>query len=79
VESGYRIWKLHGHIMLYDEEKGFRLEYIYDNFFQRLEEVDDNVEAENDAENSVLRELMEKADEVNSRILCRNINLASKR
>jgi hypothetical protein len=26
-----------------------------------------------------LRELMEKADEVNARILCRNINLASKR
>lgn len=77
-ESGYRVWQWHGHIMIYDEEKGFRLEYIYGNYFQRLE-AEENVEAEKDAENSVLRELMEKADEVNARILCRNIHLASKR
>lgn len=78
-DSGYRVWQWHGHIMLYDEEKGFRLEYIYGNYFQRLEPISDNADAEKDAENSVLRELMEKADEVNARILCRNINLASKR
>lgn len=77
-ESGYRVWQWHGHIMLYDEEKGFRLEYIYGNYFQRLQATEEKA-GDEDAENSVLRELMEKADEVNARILCRNINLASKR
>lgn len=60
AESGYCVWQWHGHIMLYDEEKGFRLEYIYGNYFQRLE-VEENVEVEKDPENSVLREMMKKS------------------
>ncbi|KAH9311082.1 hypothetical protein KI387_026117, partial [Taxus chinensis] len=73
-ESNYRVWQWHGHIMLFDEEKGFRLEYIYGNYFQRLS----NEKPVKRPESSVLQELIEKADDVNARILCRNINLASK-
>ena len=64
--------------MLYNKEKGFHLEYIYDNYFQRLEPISDIVDAEKNIRNSVLRELMKKADELSARILCRNTNLTPK-
>ena len=64
--------------MIYKEEKGLCLEYIYDNYFQCLEPISDIVDAEKNTENLVLRELMEKVNEVNAEILCKNINLASK-
>jgi hypothetical protein len=59
-ESGIRLprFVMHGHIMLYDEEKGFHLEYIYDYYFQCLEAVDDNVEAEKDVERRPTRSML---------------------
>eukprot|EP00252_Welwitschia_mirabilis_P009599 TRINITY_DN22261_c0_g1_i1.p1 TRINITY_DN22261_c0_g1~~TRINITY_DN22261_c0_g1_i1.p1 ORF type:complete len:183 (+),score=27.97 TRINITY_DN22261_c0_g1_i1:149-697(+) len=83
AESGYNVWQWHGHIMLFDDEDGFRLEYVYGNYFQKLKKDERDTEEEEEegllSENSVLRELMEKADEINARILCRNIALAAKR
>ena len=35
-ESSYRVWNWNDYIMLYNEEKGLFLKYIYDNYFQRL-------------------------------------------
>ena len=64
--------------MLDNEENGLCLEYIYDNYFQCLEPISDIVDDEKNADNSVLRELMEKVDAVSAQILCRNINMASK-
>ena len=32
----YNVWQWNDHIMLYNEEKGLFLKYIYDNYFQRL-------------------------------------------
>eukprot|EP00249_Psilotum_nudum_P012679 c23916_g2_i1 orf=178-675(+) len=36
-ESGYRTWEWHGHLLLFDEEKGYVPEYIYGYYFQLLE------------------------------------------
>ncbi|KAH7567840.1 hypothetical protein JRO89_XS07G0162800 [Xanthoceras sorbifolium] len=35
--SDYRVWERHGHVMLFDEENGYTPEYIYWNYFERLE------------------------------------------
>ncbi|KDP30636.1 hypothetical protein JCGZ_16201 [Jatropha curcas] len=35
--SDYRVWEWHGHIMLFDEENGYTPEYIYGNYFERLQ------------------------------------------
>ncbi|RWR81667.1 FK506-binding protein 5 [Cinnamomum micranthum f. kanehirae] len=34
--SDYRVWEWHGHIMTYDEENRYTLEYIYGNYFERM-------------------------------------------
>ncbi|KAH0635360.1 hypothetical protein KY285_035057 [Solanum tuberosum] len=34
--SDYRVWEWHGHIMLFDEENGYSPEYIYGNYFERV-------------------------------------------
>lgn len=36
-DSDYRVWEWHGHIMLFDEENGYSPEYIYGNYFERLQ------------------------------------------
>ena len=33
--SEYRAWEWHGHVMTYDEENRYSLEYIYGNYFER--------------------------------------------
>ncbi|XP_031275970.1 uncharacterized protein LOC116134434 [Pistacia vera] len=35
--SDYRVWEWHGHIMFFDEENGYSPEYIYGNYFERLQ------------------------------------------
>eukprot|EP00249_Psilotum_nudum_P007032 c20259_g1_i1 orf=291-797(-) len=40
-ESGYRTWEWHGHLLLYDEEKGYVPEYVYGNYFQLMEKKTD--------------------------------------
>ncbi|KAL3628598.1 hypothetical protein CASFOL_027644 [Castilleja foliolosa] len=35
--SDYRVWEWHGHIMLFDEENGYTPEYIYGNYFERVD------------------------------------------
>lgn len=35
----YRAWEWHGHIMLLNEEHGYTLEYIYENYFERASAV----------------------------------------
>ena len=80
-EAGYRVWEWHGHIMVHDDEKGYKAEYIYGNYFQRVAAGEEKTheDKENAAGVAGLQSLMEKSDEVNARILCRNMNLASKR
>ncbi|XP_022897236.1 uncharacterized protein LOC111410878 [Olea europaea var. sylvestris] len=34
--TDYRVWEWHGHIMLFDEENGYAPEYIYGNYFERV-------------------------------------------
>ncbi|KAJ0983967.1 hypothetical protein J5N97_002323 [Dioscorea zingiberensis] len=36
--SDYRVWEWHGHIMFFDDENGYGAEYIYGNYFERLQE-----------------------------------------
>ncbi|KAL2554497.1 hypothetical protein Fot_08116 [Forsythia ovata] len=42
--SDYRVWEWHGHIMLFDEENGYTPEYIYGNYFERVNAVKRHVE-----------------------------------
>ncbi|MBA0804204.1 hypothetical protein Gohar_014350 [Gossypium harknessii] len=88
--SDYRVWEWHGHIMLFDEENGYSPEYIYGNYFERLqgktvvnEEKEKEVEKEEEEEkigNLGLRELIDGgADSGSGRILHRNINAGSPR
>ncbi|CAN1135327.1 Histone H2B.3 [Linum perenne] len=82
VESDYRVWEWHGHVMLFDEEDGFDPEYIYGNYFERLlasgggnvsppEEKD---EEEERTGSLGLRELIDGGDSNGARILHRNIS-----
>jgi hypothetical protein len=34
--TGYRTWEWHGHVLVYDAERGYVPEYIYGNFFELL-------------------------------------------
>ncbi|XP_022745885.1 uncharacterized protein LOC111296095 [Durio zibethinus] len=91
--SEYRVWEWHGHIMLFDEENGYTPEYIYGNYFERLqgkqlvarvkEEKEEGVEEDEEEEkvaNLGLRELIDGvADSGGGRILRRNINAGSPR
>ena len=50
VASGYRIWEWHGHILIFDDERGYTPEYIYGNFFQILQSsVNINGSSNNDS------------------------------
>ncbi|KAK8632238.1 hypothetical protein V6N13_072633 [Hibiscus sabdariffa] len=88
--SDYRVWEWHGHIMLFDEEDGYTPEYIYGNYFERLqvkplvspveEEKGDEAEEKTVVVTSGLRELIVgDADAGRGRILHRNINAGSPR
>ncbi|KAK6926932.1 hypothetical protein RJ641_008651 [Dillenia turbinata] len=33
----HRVWEWHGHVMSYDEENGCSMEYVYGNYFERLD------------------------------------------
>ncbi|XP_058109787.1 uncharacterized protein LOC131252989 [Magnolia sinica] len=91
--SDYRVWEWHGHIMLFDEENGYTPEYIYGNYFERRarveargsdgdggeEEEEKEKEKESGGGNLGLRELIGGGDEMNSRILRRNLNVGSPR
>lgn len=91
-ESDYRVWEWHGHIMLFDEENGYTPEYIYGNYFERLQgkprvardEKEKEEEAEEEEEEKVgnlgLRELIDGGGESGGgRILHRNISAGSPR
>ncbi|XVE96833.1 hypothetical protein REPUB_Repub02eG0257100 [Reevesia pubescens] len=88
--SDYRVWEWHGHIMLFDEENGYTPEYIYGNYFERLqgkpsmtrvkEEKEEEEEEEEKVGNLGLRELIDGgADSGSGRILHRNIYAGSPR
>lgn len=93
--SDYRVWEWHGHIMLFDEENGFTPEYIYGNYFERLqgkahgaghvveeekvEEEEEEEEKEEKVGNLGLRELIDDGDSGQGRILHRNMNAGSTR
>ncbi|POO02418.1 hypothetical protein TorRG33x02_014020 [Trema orientale] len=85
--SDYRVWEWHGHIMLFDEDNGYTPEYIYGNYFERLQgknlsKKDQNVEEAEKEEKVVnlgLRELIDDADVGQARILHRNLNVDSSR
>ncbi|XP_038697554.1 uncharacterized protein LOC119995200 [Tripterygium wilfordii] len=90
--SDYRVWEWHGHIMLFDEENGYTPEYIYGNYFERLQanargprkEEKQQVEEEEEEKveevgNKGLRELIDAGDSCGGRILHRNINAGSPR
>ena len=50
LASGYRIWEWHGHILIFDDERGYTPEYIYGNFFQLLQScVNINGSSNNDS------------------------------
>ncbi|RWR75680.1 FK506-binding protein 5-like protein [Cinnamomum micranthum f. kanehirae] len=34
----YRVWEWHGHVMTYDEENGYSLDYIFGHFYERIPE-----------------------------------------
>lgn len=80
-EPGYRVWEWHGHIMLYDEEK-----YIYGNFFEKATEFkrkaakpQEKKDKENEASGVTvgLGGLIDTVNEMNARILCRNMSAGS--
>ncbi|XP_065872267.1 uncharacterized protein [Euphorbia lathyris] len=89
--SDYRVWEWHGHIMLFDEENGYTPEYIYGNYFERLQvksampggvkkEIKEEEEEDTEEEkmgNLGLRELIDGGDSGGARILHRNINAGS--
>ncbi|XP_068669266.1 uncharacterized protein [Aristolochia californica] len=93
--SGYRVWEWHGHIMLFDEENGYTPEYIYGNYFERVErksgsaveemgnkdEEKDNEDEDKESKGGTLglRELIGNGGLTNGRILQRNVNMGSTR
>ncbi|XP_039059134.1 uncharacterized protein LOC120202844 [Hibiscus syriacus] len=84
--SDYRVWEWHGHIMLFDEENGYSPEYIYGNYFERLQgktTVNGDKKKEEEEEKVVnlgLRDLIDGGDDSGrGRILHRNINAGSPR
>ncbi|XP_044499243.1 uncharacterized protein LOC123220739 [Mangifera indica] len=92
-DSEYRVWEWHGHLMLFDEENGYSPEYIYGNYFERLQgkvtrgsgvvekEKADKEEEEEEVKvgNFGLRELIDSTDTNAGRILHRNMNKSSPR
>ncbi|KAG9453625.1 hypothetical protein H6P81_006529 [Aristolochia fimbriata] len=93
--SGYRVWEWHGHIMLFDEENGYTPEYIYGNYFERVQkksasvvqekvgkyEENDDEDEDEDSKGGTqgLRDLIGSGGLPNGRILQRNVNLGPSR
>lgn len=85
--SDYRVWEWHGHIMLFDEDNGYTPEYIYGNYFERLqgkkkekeEEEPQESKDEDKVVNLGLRELIDDGGLGKGRILHRNVNVDSSR
>ncbi|KDO41140.1 hypothetical protein CISIN_1g023781mg [Citrus sinensis] len=91
--SDYRVWEWHGHIMLFDEDNGYTPEYIYGNYFERLQgkvprgsggsvvekkkEKEEEEEEEEKVGNLGLRELIDGGDSNAGRILHRNMKNGS--
>ncbi|KAK4342878.1 hypothetical protein RND71_038694 [Anisodus tanguticus] len=80
--SDYRVWEWHGHVILFDEENGYAPEYIYGNYFERvngrlIKKKQEEKEEEEKIGNLGLRELIESSNE--GRILRRNMNAGSTR
>ncbi|XP_077212905.1 uncharacterized protein LOC143848017 [Tasmannia lanceolata] len=86
TSSDHRVWEWHGHIILFDEEDGYTPEYIYGNYFERIQvkfscNGDDGNDEEKEKEinggNLGLRGLIGDGDSLNGRILRRNLNAGS--
>ncbi|KAI8015493.1 hypothetical protein LOK49_LG05G00519 [Camellia lanceoleosa] len=88
--SDYRVWEWHGHIMLFDDENGYTPEYIYGNYFERIQAKSVDVVVANEDDEKVdekkekmgnlgLRELIGSDDSGGGRILHRNMNSGSPR
>ncbi|XP_068644336.1 uncharacterized protein [Aristolochia californica] len=93
--SDYRVWEWHGHIMLFDDENGYTPEYIYGNYFERVQKksasaVEEKVDKDEDKDDEDedkeskggtqgLRELIGNGGVTNNRILQRNVNVGSSR
>ncbi|KAJ4972077.1 hypothetical protein NE237_005176 [Protea cynaroides] len=87
--SDYRVCEWHGHIMLFDEDNGYSLEYIYGNYFERASSLKRTSEVEKDEEKNAekeeqggslgLRELIGGGNSICSLILHRNMNSGSMR
>ncbi|KAL7195365.1 hypothetical protein ACSBR1_035565 [Camellia fascicularis] len=87
--SDYRVWEWHGHVMLFDDENGYTPEYIYGNYFERIQarsvvatydgDDDDDDEKGDEKEAKIgnlgLRELIESGDSGGGRILHRSMNM----
>ncbi|KAL2533740.1 hypothetical protein Adt_07091 [Abeliophyllum distichum] len=54
--SDYRVWEWHGHIMLFDEENGYTPEYIYGNYFERVNAVKRHVEKKKERDDDDVKE-----------------------
>ncbi|KAF4373471.1 hypothetical protein F8388_025165 [Cannabis sativa] len=89
-DSEYRVWEWHGHIMLFDEDNGYTPEYIYGNYFERVQGKSKRKEEEEEEEeeevvvveeekvvNLGLRELIDDGGVGQGRILHRNMNADS--
>ncbi|XP_059307029.1 uncharacterized protein LOC132058586 [Lycium ferocissimum] len=81
--SDYRVWEWHGHVMLFDEENGYTPEYIYGNYFERVNGKLMKKKQEEESEkvrNLGLRELIESGESnTEGRILRRNMNAGDTR
>lgn len=78
AEKGYRIWEWHGHIMLYDEDKGYTAEYIYGNFFEKVKQKEAKEVPPRGTEGlgaalGLGGLVGGDREEANARILCRNM------
>ncbi|KAK1429323.1 hypothetical protein QVD17_11530 [Tagetes erecta] len=75
--SEYRVWEWHGHVMLFDDENGYNLEYIYGNYFERLRVVNGKMKEEKSLSFG-LKELIGSNDDCGSgRVLHQNMNVGS--
>ncbi|RWR81644.1 hypothetical protein CKAN_01033500 [Cinnamomum micranthum f. kanehirae] len=83
IESGsdYRVWEWHGHVMTYDEENCYSLEYIYGNYFERMpERCGERKEDEESRRGGLgLRGLIGNDSSNSGRIARRNVNVGSPR
>ena len=74
-ESECRVWEWHGHVLSYNEERGYTQEYVYGNYFERTmrSAFSDESEAERDV-GLGLRELISGINLMDGRILRGNMN-----